>query len=93
MTAIEQLIKIKLGAALKDEKRRVAESLLGEDIAPGNKSEARANKSQAIADMQAKLSLLSQTAAKSKDPKAMKDRIDLMRDKIRVKQQELGMMK
>ena len=95
MTAIEQLIKIKLGAALNNEKRRVAESLLDTAVGP-NKSDgmkARTEKTQKISDMKKKLSELSAQAHKAKDPVAMKQKIDAMKQKIGFMQQDLTLMK
>ena len=92
MTAIEQLIRKKLATALDEEKRRVAASLML-DEAETSTAQKKSNKQAQITAMQQKITQLQGKVSTAKDPQAMAQKLAMWKEKLKVLQDEAGMMK
>lgn len=103
MNSVEQLIRQKLSSAILAEKRRIGASILEmnddkpmspltkpDPAATHNKRKAKQDK---IAGLRDSLTQLQNAAGTSKDPAAMKGKIDALRGKIQLAQTELSQIK
>lgn len=91
MTAIEQLLRNKLAARLDEEKRKIAETILIEE--PADPAEKKAKKAAQIGRLQQQISLLQGKVSSAKDPAAAKDALDIKKEKLKLLQNELAMIK
>jgi len=105
MTAIEELIRQKLNIALEEEKRRIANGLF--EVTTANKSmqgagvptngamvaQRKQEKADQLKAMQFKLDNLQATAGKAKNPDAVRTQIEVLKQKMDLKRQEMNAVK
>ena len=91
MTAIEQLLRNKLAARLNEEKRKIAESILTEEAA--NPAQKKAAKQAQISRLQQQISELQGKISTAKDPAKAKEALDIKKEKLKLMQNELAMIK
>ena len=91
MTALEQLIRKKLATALNEAKRRVATSLML-DEAETSTAQKKSKKQAQITALQQRITQLQSKTSTAKDPQAMAQKLAMWKEKLKVLQDEAGMM-